>query len=227
MRILICTVLMMLMSVSAFARNHVWYDKDAGISTMKKIVVFPIEGTTTYQGAYGALTDNLSKRIKNIHFTVLQPGNAQASRIMATNDRLAALLGDFPSEEARAQAVQEATAADAYLICRVREDRVQQDWSPETECAVTIEEYTEETGGPDGTRRYDASSYVTTHVVPGQYVYLHLLNLDYALYDGQGRKIMLVQNNAKGYGCTQEGLYKDLFKEFSKELKVANKDKGK
>lgn len=227
MRILICTVLMMLMSVSAFARNHVWYDKNAGISTMKKIVVFPIEGTTTYQGAYGALTDNLSKRIKNIHFTVLQPGNAQASRIMATNDRLAALLGDFPSEEARAQAVQEATAADAYLICRVREDRVQQDWSPETECAVTIEEYTEETGGPDGTRRYDTSSYVTTHVVPGQYVYLHLLNLDYALYDDQGRKIMLVQNNAQGYGCTQEGLYKDLFKEFSKELKVANKDKGK
>ena len=222
MRILICTVLMMLMSVSAFARNHVWYDKNAGISTMKKIVVFPIEGTTTYQGAYGALTDNLSKRIKNIHFTVLQPGNAQASRIMATNDRLAALLGDFPSEEARAQAVQEATAADAYLICRVREDRVQQDWSPETECAVTIEEYTEETGGPDGTRRYD-----TIHVVPGQYVYLHLLNLDYALYDDQGRKIMLVQNNAQGYGCTQEGLYKDLFKEFSKELKVANKDKGK
>ena len=226
MKILICTLLMLLMSVSAFAGNHVWYDKTAGINTMKKIVVLPIEGEISYNGAYGDFTNELSKRIKEINFTTVPGANTSANSVMAGNTPFKALLQEFPNEAARAKAVEEATAADGYLVCRVREDRVQKEWSPEITCNLEIEEYTEETGGPYGNIRYDEYYYTTSHVVPGQYVYLHLVNLDYTLYNLEGEEILLVQNNAQEYGMSQRDLYKHLFKEFAKELKAANKEKG-
>lgn len=227
MRTILCTLLLLLISTNAFAHSHVWYDKNAGISSMKKIVVFPLEGIPSYTDAYNALVQTLSGRIKNMHFTMLYQPNSQARILMQSNDRLKSLLKDFPTEEARAQAVQEATVADGYLVCRIREDRTQIDMSPETSTYVTMEDYTEESGGPNGSRRYDDSSYETVHIIPAKPVFLNLLNLDYTLYDHEGKKVMLVQNNMQNYDLSKENLYKELFKEFAKELKNANKDKEK
>ncbi len=227
MRMLLCTLLMLLISVSGYARAHVWYDKDAGIANFKKIAVFPIQGTKGFIGAEDAWKDMLQKNAKKVYFSLLQPDNSQLGGLLEANVDYERLLGDFPDEATRARAVIEATNADAYLICRIREDRIQTDWSPETECIVSMQAYTEESGGPGGYRKYDESSWTQSHVIPGQYVYLYLLNLDYTLYDDQGKKIMVCTNRAQDYGTTEDKQFKELLKEFSKELKIAVNDKGK
>ena len=63
--------------------------------------------------------------------------------------------------------------------------------------------------------------------IPGQYVYLNILNLEYCLYDTNGKKIMLLQHRTQGYNTNEEEQFKNLLTEFSKEFKEARKNKGK
>lgn len=227
MKIFFCTLLMLLVSASSFAYNYVWYDKTAGIDKLKKIVVFPINGEKSFAGAEDVWKDFLTKNAKDVHFTLLTPDNRQMSLIVEQNEDYLALLQDFATEADRGRAVKEKTGADAYFVCNIRENRVQKDWSPEKVCEVEMTSYTESSGGPDGYRKYNERSWVVSHTVPGQYVYLNLLNLEYSLYDTQGRKIMLVQHNTQGYYTNEEKQFRSLLTEFAKEFKQARKNKGK
>lgn len=209
------------------ADGHIWYDKAANIGAIKKIVVFPVVGKKSFTAVEDVWKDSLSKSLKNIHFTLLTPDNNQLEMLLQNNDEYLSLLKDFPSEEERARAVKEVTGADAYLVCNVRENYIQKDWSPETRCLVTLESYTEDSGGPEGYKRYDESRTEVYHTVCGRWVYLNVLNLDFSLYNNEGRKILLSTNSDYGYGTNEEELFKKLLKGFNKELKVAVKDKGK
>ena len=140
---------------------------------------------------------------------------------------LAHLTNQPVSMEVAAKAVKDITGADAYLVCKIRENSVQRDWSPETICYVTREEYTEERNGPDGYKKYNESSHEKRFVVEGQYVYLHLLNLEYCLYNTFGQKIMLMNNQLQEYGTSEKDQFEDLLKEFAKELQKAKKNVGK
>lgn len=227
MKTILFTLLLMLISGHVFADAHVWYDKYAGIDKVKKVVVFPVVGTKNIVGIEDVWKDLLTKRVKGTYFTLLQPDNSQMSLIVDANKDNEALLRNFPTEQARAKAVKETTGADAYLVCKVRENRVQRDWSPETTCYVTIEEYTVESGGPDGYKKYNESSHEKRFVVEGQYVYLHLLNLEYCLYNTKGEKIMLMNNQLQEYSTSEKEQFEDLLKDFAKELKEAKKNVGK
>lgn len=227
MKTILFTLLFTLISCNVFADAHVWYDRYAGIDKVKKVVIFPVVGTKNIVGVEDIWKDFLSKRVKGTHFTLLQPDNFQMSLIVDVNRDYEKLLQPFPTEQARAKAVRETTGADAYLVCKVRENRVQRDWSPETTCYVTIEEYTEESGGPDGYKKYNESSHEERFVVEGQYVYLHLLNLEYCLYNTAGEKIMLMNNQLQEYSTREKDQFEDLLKDFAKELKEAKKNVGK
>ena len=227
MKSLLFTFLLMMISSCAFADAHVWYDKYAGIDKIKKVVVFPVEGTKNIVGVEDFWKDFLSKRVKGTYFTLLQPENNQMSLIMETNTEYEKLLKTFSSEQDRAKAVKDITGADAYLVCKIRDNSVQRDWSPEKTCYVTIDEYTVESGGPDGYKKYNESSHEERFVVEGQYVYLHLLNLEYCLYNTSGKKIMLMNNQLQEYGTSEKDQFEDLLKEFAKELQKAKKNVGK
>ena len=227
MKIILCTLLLTIISCCAFADGHVWYDKYAGIDKVKKIVVFPVVGTKNIVGIEDLWKDLLTKRVKGTYFSLLQPDNSQMSLIVDANKDYEVLLKTFPTEQERAKAVRDITGADAYLICNIRENRIQRDWSPETTCNVTIEEYTEERGGPDGYKKYNENSYEKRFVVEGQYVYLHLLNLDYCLYDTNGEKVMLMSNQLQEYKTSEKEQFEELLKDFAKELQKAKKNVGK
>ena len=217
----------MMISSSVFADAHVWYDKYAGIDKIKKVVVFPVVGTKNIVGVEDVWKDFLTKRVKGTYFTLLQPENNQMSLIMETNTEYEKLLKHFSTEQDRAKAVRDITGADAYLVCKIRDNSVQRDWSPEKTCYVTIDEYTVESGGPDGYKKYNESSHEERFVVEGQWVYLHLLNLEYCLYNTYGQKIMLMNNQLQEYGTSEKDQFEDLLKEFAKELQKAEKNVGK
>lgn len=216
-----------MISSSVFANAHVWYDKYAGIDKIKKVVVFPVVGTKNIVGVEDVWKDFLTKRVKGTYFKLLQPENTQMSLIMEANTEYEKLLKTFSSEQDRAKAVKDRTGADAYLVCKIRDNSVQRDWSPEKTCYVTIDEYTVESGGPDGYKKYNESSHEERFVVEGQYVYLHLLNLEYCLYNTSGQKIMLMNNQLQEYGTSEKDQFEDLLKEFAKELQKAKKNVGK
>ncbi len=225
MKSLLFTLLFMMISSNVFADAHVWYDKYAGIDKIKKVVIFPIVGTKGIMGVEEFWKDYLTKKVKGTYFSLLQPVNTQIG--MGTNNEYGKLLRPFVTEQERAEAVKEITGADAYLVCKVRENRVQRDWSPETTCSVTIEEYTRVRNGPDGNKTFDESSYDDFFVVEGQYVYLHILNLEYCLYNTNGEKIMLMNNQLQEYGTNEKNQFEELLKDFAKELKEAKKNVGK
>ena len=227
MKSVLFTLLLMMISSSVFADAHVWYDKYAGIDKIKKVVVFPVVGTKNIVGVEDVWKDFLTKRVKGTYFTLLQPENTQMSLIMEANTEYEKLLKTFSSEQDRAKAVKDITGADAYLVCKIRDNSVQRDWSPEKTCYVTIDEYTVESGGPDGYKKYNESSHEERFVVEGQYVYLHLLNLEYCLYNTSGQKIMLMNNQLQEYGTSEKDQFEDLLKEFAKELQKAKKNVGK
>jgi len=221
--ILVCVFLLVAGS-EAFAYGHLWYNQFAGIKNIKKIVVYPIDGMKHFETAEEKLMDYSEKKIEGVYFTLLKPPNEEAQKILRPNEDHAYMLQDFANEKARAWAVRERSGADAYLICRVRENVVQKDLSPEKAVNVEIKSWTEERGGPNGDRTYNESSYHTTHIIPAQYVYLHILDLEYSLYDLNGNKIMTFNNRLQGYGTSEQAQFQTLLKEFAKELSRAKKN---
>lgn len=222
-RICLAILLLMLCSSTVFAKGHLWYDKDSGLGQCKKIVVFPVEGQYEFLQANDVLGNNIEQRLKGVAFTILAR-NSQESLIMQDNANLAYLRNtEFSDERERGAAVKEKTNADFYLLCRVREARIQSDWSPEVTEYVTLSAYTVESGGPSGYRKYDESSWTVPYTVEGQYVDLHLLDLEYILYNKQGEKVMLFQNRRQGYGTSEELQFKDCLKEFTVALRDAKK----
>ena len=226
MRVVIMCLLKLLIGNTAFAAPQLWYDKTVPFKNIKKIVVLPIEGEY-YPNAANDWKKKLEDKVKKIHFSFLEIERTIDPFIEENADYDYILNTEFASEEERGRAIQEKTAADAYLICKVRVNEEQTDWSPETECDVTISRYTTDSGGPDGYQRYDESSYDTTYTVEGQWVSLHRVELDYYMYDTNGNKIMLLKNKTQGYDEREDAQFRELFKEFAEELKDVCKHKGK
>ena len=227
MRTLLLSLLLLITTSQALAFDHVWFNKEAASGKITKIAIFPIADFNNFYEAEGYLQDKLQERVKGIYFTLLKPANHKSNDILAANaDHQYLVEHEFGSEAERGKAVQERVGADAYLICKLREDRVQKDWSPETWDTVEIKSWTEEWGGPDGYKKYNESSYMTNHLVPGCYVYLQILDLDFTLFNNKGEKIMLYNARRQGYGTTEIDLFRDLLKGFSGELKKAKKMAG-
>lgn len=215
MKIFLLMLMMIMIHNSAFAYAHIWYDKMAGINALKNVVMFPIVGADGYSDWDLILQERLTKKVKGVGFSVLP------------TEVLDLYPNALTTDLAKAQVVKEMTEADAYLVCKIREKSVKKDWSPEKECYVEMEAYTEVTNGPRGDKRFDESTWTETFVVPGQYVYLKTLVLDYCLYNTNGEKILLLSNRTQGYQVSESQQFEELAKEFAEEFKDAKKNSGK
>lgn len=215
-KVLLTTAMLLTLSVSCFAKGPMWYDKSSTFGMAKKFVLFPIEGKCNYDGANDALYDDVQKRLGKGVVVIKLQKNGQEGIVMQQNQHHQYLLETYFSNEIeRGAAVKEHANSEYYLVPRVRENEVEEEWSPRHTETIELASYTEEVGGPDGYKKYNESKRYETHTVPGKTLYLRKLNLDYIVYNSKGQKVLMYQNQEAGYNKTEEEDFKSLLREFA------------
>ena len=164
----------------------------------------------------------LSKKM-NLRTIRLAPLIYEGSRVLSDTPQFQELLNSFPTERDRAQAVENATMADGYVLPRIREKRVQVDISPETSFNVPMCTWTEERGGPNGNRTFNRREWVEHHVIPEKEMKLHVLDMEYTLYNSNGRKVMTLTDSTREYNKEEEDIFKESADTFCKSWKESLK----
>ena len=220
-----------------FAYEIFWYDNDCGFDKFAKIVLFPLsnkwensnkyrlgkEGTKNFRlNSY--VDDRLTKKLKKINFIRLA-NEIQEKDDILTNT-LGNLLADFENENARALAVEEATMADMYIVPQFRENRVQKDISPRREWDVELKSWTEETGGPEGDKKYNEKTRTVHHVIEETPVYLHIMQVEFTGYNNKAEKILTSLQQDRRYNTGEESQFKRLVDDFQKSFTDARKEKN-
>lgn len=223
MKALILSLLLVMIHSCAFAYATVWYDKGSILGKATKIVVFPIQGLKEYKQADSYLQDKLQEKVKKVYFPLLVAPNAQSQKLIEENQDYKYLTGYFPDEKARGLAVEEHLAADAYIIVKARENRSCKDYSPETKTTVTISTWMEESGGPDGYKKWNEISHEEEHIIPADENRRYLLTLDFYMYDTNGNKIMLCTASKEEYYKSEDDFAREFIKEYANEVKKAKK----
>ena len=218
MKTLILSLVLMLLHGCVFAYGNVWYDKDSALGKTTKIVIFPIEGKHADSDADAYLYKTLKSKVKGVYFYTFSKQNEKSQLLLEENQDNKYLQGQFADEKARGAAVEEYLAADAYIICKVREYATLKRISPEIKTTVTIKDWMEESGGPDGYKTWNETSHDEEHIVPEKEVSIDILELDFYMYDTQGNKIMLFNRQKQGYS-----MFEDIIKEYADEVKNAKK----
>lgn len=164
----------------------------------------------------------ISKKM-NLRTIRLAPMIYEGSRVLSDSPQFQELLNSFPTERERAQAVENATMADGYVLPRIRENRVQVDISPETSFEIPMRTWTEERGGPNGNRTFNRREWVEHHVIPEKEMKLHVLDMEYTLYNNDGRKAMTFTDSMREYNKEEEDIFKESTDTFCKFWKQALK----
>ncbi len=224
-------------ATKVFAHEIFWYDRNSDFDRFAKIVLFPLsnawdapddyqlggEGTRNFTfNSY--VDDRLTKKLKKINFIRLANEIREKDDIL--NNNLGILLQPFADEKSRAQAVEETTMADMYIVPRFRENRVQEDISPRCEWNVQLKSWTEEIGGPEGYKIYDEKKYTVRHVIPEAKIYLHIMQLEFTGYDNSARKILTGVAQNRSYGVTELTQFHTLVDDFQKAFTEAREGKN-
>ncbi len=212
-----------------------WYDRNCGFNKFAKIVLFPLsngwaspndyllgkEGTKNFRlNSY--LDDRLTKKLQKINFIRLANEIQEKGEIL--NSLYGELLQPFENEQARAAAVEETTMADMYIVPRFRENRVQEDISPRREWDIELKSWTEETGGPDGYKRYNEKSRTVHHVIPETKIYLHIMQAEFTGYNNRAEKILTSLQQDRRYNISEESQFKRLVDDFQKSFVEAREE---
>ncbi len=222
--------------LTALAHGGLWIDLDAELRSMKKLVLFPMsisddlnvfavdgdESSAVFrQNDY--LHRRLSKKLKDANLLRLAPDIGE-QRIRETVSPFGALLAPAANAAARAAEVRRLTMADGFLVPHFRENWVRVDISPETVFHFTLREWTE-IKDEKGTRVTEDRSWFVEHVVPEKEMLLRIMDVDYTLYDEQGREVLSFENSRRRYFADAVDMYEDLAEEFAEEVKKARKGK--
>lgn len=191
------TGLLLVSCVNAFAHGATWVNNEE-LKKVSSVAILPLQGEACYSGAETFIRDNLAKRNKDTNFMVVPGGEPQ---------EIATRYG-----------------ANAYIITTVRENSVRQDWSPEIYYEFTQHAYSEEKGGPKGNFRYNESEYADGCTLPGRYVDLKKVNIDFVMYNTNGDVIMTMQDRNYSYDKTDSDLAKAIIKEMAITWRNAKKD---
>ena len=223
---------------TAAAYEIFWYDRNCGFDKFAKIVLFPLtnvwdapyeyqlggEGTRNFTfNSY--VDDRLTKKLKKINFIRLADEIREKDDILTNN--LGVLLQPFEEEKFRAEAVEELTMADMYLVPRIRENRVQEDISPRCEWDIALESWTEEKDGPDGDKTYDKKTRVEHHVIPEAKIYLRRMQVEFTGYDKDARKILSAVQHNRSHELGELSQFHTMVDDFQKAFKEARENKIK
>ncbi|MBP5199731.1 MAG: hypothetical protein J6Z82_03695 [Schwartzia sp.] len=221
---------------SAFAYGGLWLDTGAELRSMKKLVLFPMsisddlndfatdgdENSAVFrQNDY--LHRRLVKKLKDANLLRLAPDIAE-QRIRETVAPFASLLAPAADASVRAAEIRRLTMADGYIVPHFRENWVRVDISPETTFHFTLRSWTERRD-ERGTRVVKDYSYPVVHVVPEREMELRIMDVDYTLFDEQGRPVLSYENSDREYFADALDMYKGLAEEFADTVKDARKGK--
>ena len=219
-----------------FASGNIWMDEHAQIQAKqyKKVVVFPLRyldaaygKTDEFQGYNGYICKDLSKRVKKVNFLGFGDQLEEKKQIIRDNPAYQALPRQYDTEEERAKAVYETTAADGYLLPHLRWEGERIDVSPATWTSVKMESYYNITNGPHGDEyRKHYHSYWKSHLIPEYRLRLQMLDMDFTLYDAYtGKKAMTRIDYYRAYGADQWAGVRSISKQLAKDWAKLRKDK--
>ncbi len=235
-RTLLAALLFALWTAAAYAHGGLWIARDAELRMMKKLVLFPMsisddlnefavdgdESSAVFR-QNDFLHRRLSKKLKDANILRLAPDIGE-QRIRETVAPFVSLLAPAPDASARAAEVRRLTMADGYLIPHFRENWVRIDVSPETTFHFTLRAWTERRD-EKGSRVTKDRRYPVVHVVPEREMELRIMDVDYTLYDEQGRPVLSFENSGRRYCADPVEMYEELAGEFVDALKDARKGK--
>lgn len=216
---------------SAGAEGNIWMDESAEIkaSQYQKVVLFPIENAAPADAAtYNKmLNKRANKRIKKTNFLGFSKEYAEEEKHILREPEYRALNRPFASENERFQAVRDITAADGYLIPRLRWEKVRIDHSPATRTNVQMVTYYDELNGPRGTiYKLDYREWWQPHIIPAADLPLRMIDMDFVLYDGNtGKKAMTMVDYYRCYNVTKEHAFNIITKNFTGDWNRLKKDK--
>ncbi|MBQ7550370.1 MAG: hypothetical protein IJT04_02440, partial [Bacteroidales bacterium] len=231
------TLCAMTLPAMAFGHGHLWYDRNAHVPQFGKLVIFPI---VDLNGTYYYNNDDVeSEPYKLNHYlntrfirkldiknTIALGDMINENRKVRTKDELEypKLLESFSTEQERAAAVDSITGAPGYFIPRVRDVRTEPHMSPATTVRVQMQSYTTETGGPKGNRTYNKRTWTVNHTIPAKQLCLYHMDVEHALYNRKGEKILTYENNEHSYKYSSNKYVYDMFKSLTDEFKDDYKD---
>lgn len=239
------TMIALMAHGSAMAYDNLWFDRSAGIDRFQKVVVYPMSKGSRdkffpeNKAPYGSYNYELHKRLtrhaKGITYYEL------FDRIPEKNDTVAMvvkpevkekLLGKFASEKDRAAAIQEAFAADGYIVPFFRDRRIQVDHSPAATAEVENYAYTQVEHAPndkyDGERSYkiDERRWTETVHIPAADLERYITELEFTMFNEDGNKIFTCLNRRHSYNHDFDYQYKDMKDDFADDLKDIKKNKA-
>lgn len=213
------------------AEGNIWMDENAEVQAnqFKKIILFPIENASAEDSMIynNILHKRANKRIKKTNFLGFSKVFTEEQKHILREPKYQALDRHFNSEEERFQAVKELTAADGYLIPRLRWEKERIDHSPATWVNVRMESYYDEKNGPHGDRyRLSHRSWWQSHMIPAKDLPLRMIDMDFVLYDAYtGRKAMTMIDYYRCYNKTKEHAFDIITKNFTGDWNRLKKDK--
>lgn len=244
LKVLLATGLVTLMAQgTALAYDMMWFDRDAGIDTFRKVMVYPMaEGTRDNffpdnNGKFGKYNYELHKRLtrhaKGIYYYELFDGVDEKEKMASAVPKAErdVLLAKFPTEEARAAAVFDASGADGYIVPYFRQRNTITDYSPPATVSIKVKSYTRVQDAPnsnyDGTRSYDTDEryWTETVYVPEAYLTRYVTALEFTMYNDEGKKIFTCLNRRHSYDHNFDDEYKDMKDDFADDLKDIKKNK--
>lgn len=241
---LLATGLITLMAQgTALAYDMMWFDRNAGIDTFRKVMVYPMaEGTRDNffpdnNGKFAKYNYELHKRLtrhaKGIYYYELFDGVEEKEKMASAVPKAErdVLLAKFPTEEARAAAVFDASGADGYIVPFFRQRNTITDYSPPATVSIRVKSYTRVQDAPnsnyDGTRSYDTDEryWTETVYVPEAYLTRYVTALEFTMYNDEGKKIFTCLNRRHSYNHNFDAEYKDMKDDFADDLKDIKKNK--
>ena len=225
-------ILAMAASMSmAGAEGNIWMDENAEVQAnqFKKVILFPIENATSDESSMynNMLHKRANKRIKKTNFLGFSKVFTEEQKHILREPKYQALDRHFNSENERYQAVKELTAADGYLIPRLRWEKERIDHSPATWTNVKMVSYYNEKNGPNGNRdKLGYRSWWQSHLIPAADLPLRMIDMDFVLYDGYtGKKAMTMIDYYRCYGKSKEHAFNIITKNFTGDWNRLKRDK--
>lgn len=244
LKALVATGLVTLMAQgTALAYDIMWFDRNAGIDTFRKVMVYPMAEGSRYNffpdsnGKFGKYNYELHKRLtrhaKGITYYELFDGIDEKEKMgsavsKADRDKL---LMKFPSEKDRAAAIFDASGADGYIVPYFRQRNTITDYSPAAYVTIRVKSYTEVRDAPnrnyDGTTSYtkDERYWDETVYVPEAYLTRYVTALEFTMFNEEGNKVFTCLNRRHSYSRDFDDEYKDMKDDFADDLKDIKKNK--
>ena len=119
-----------------------------------RIVLYPLNniGQNSRYEHNSYIYDRMFKKFKKKPLFIALTDRIHEHGDMNKNN-FGSLLQNFPDEKSRAAEVEKVTMADAYIIPRFRENRVQKDISPQRTWNVQLKTWTRIEDGPNGNEK--------------------------------------------------------------------------